>query len=134
MKKALGLFLVIGLAVSLTLVGCGTQKAESSQAAIAESKTMQTTQEKVNYLVSQAQAFYSSKDFQQAVDIAQYVLSYLDKDSAAAKSILEKAKADLSEQLSQKAEEIKGANVSKIPNLDYIYIKDIIKKIGGKIE
>ena len=107
MKKSLVCLMVLCLSVSMVLVGCGPEKAESSSAAIQEAKTMQTQQEKVDYLVGQAKAFYSSKEFQGAVDVAQYVLTYLDKDSTQAKDILEKAKVDLQKQLSQKAEDLK---------------------------
>jgi hypothetical protein len=80
---------------SFAILGCGAQKAESGRAAIDIAKTMQTVQEKTNYLISQAKVFYNSKDFQSAVDIAQHVLVYLDKDSQAARDILEKAKEQL---------------------------------------
>jgi len=84
--------------LSLAVAGCGAQKAESGTAAIAATKTMQTIPEKTDYLVSQAKAFYNSKDFQGAVDIAQYILRYLDKDSTAAKDLLAKAKEQLTAQ------------------------------------
>ena len=84
--------MVVCLLLSFGVLGCGQQKAGSSREAIDAAKIMQTAEEKSDYLVSQAKAFYSSKDFQQAVDVAQYVLSYVDKDSQAAKDLLEKAK------------------------------------------
>jgi len=99
--KRISYILAVGLIVmSFAVAGCGAQKAESSSAAIAATKTMQTTQEKTDYLVSQAKAFYNSKDFQGAIDIAQNILRYLDKDSLAAKDLLEKAK----ERLAAKAQ------------------------------
>jgi outer membrane murein-binding lipoprotein Lpp len=97
MKKAYMIF-VVCIMLSFVVAGCGAQKAETSRAAIDETKTMQTVQEKTDYLVSQAKAFYNSKDFQGAVDIAQHVLRYLDKDSQAAKDLLEKAKEQLTAQ------------------------------------
>ena len=83
------------LIVSLVAIGCGAAKSESPKAAIDYSKTLKDTQEKVDYLVSQAKTYYNSKQFQGAVDIAQYVLRYLDSDSAAAKDLLQKAKDQL---------------------------------------
>jgi hypothetical protein len=83
---------VIMLALVLVVSGCGTQKAESGKAAIQTAKTMETAQEKTDYLVSQAKAFYNSKEFQDAVDTAQYVLRYLDRDSQEARDMLKKAK------------------------------------------
>jgi alkyl sulfatase BDS1-like metallo-beta-lactamase superfamily hydrolase len=86
------------MVTSFIVSGCGAQKAESSRAAIDTAKAMQTVGEKTNYLVSQAKAFYNSKDFQSAVDIAQHILVYLDKDSQAAKDLLAKAKNQLQAQ------------------------------------
>jgi hypothetical protein len=97
--KRLPYLIIIGcIMLSFAVAGCGAQKAESSRAAIDTAKAMQTVQEKTDYLVSQAKAFYNSKDFQGAVDIAQHVLRYLDKDSQAAKDLLEKAKQQLTAQ------------------------------------
>ena len=98
MKKLSYLAVVACIMLSFVVAGCGAQKAESSRAAIDNVKTMQTVQEKTDYLLSQAKAFYNSKDFQGAVDIAQHVLRYLDKDSQAAKDLLTKAKEQLTAQ------------------------------------
>lgn len=100
--------LVLNFCTGVLLTGCGPKKAASSNAAIEESKTMQTAQEKVNYLVGQAKAFYNSKDLQSSIDIAQYVISYLDRDSKAAKDIIEKAKNELAALASKKVEDLKG--------------------------
>jgi len=102
MRKVVALFAIACLAISFTAAGCGAKKAESSRAAIDEAKAMETTKEKVDYLVGQAKSFYSSDQFQDVIDIAQYVLTYLDKDSAAAKDLITKAK----EQLQAKAQGI----------------------------
>jgi hypothetical protein len=98
MRRLSYMMIVVCIMLSFVLAGCGAQKAESSRAAIDNVKTMQTVQEKTDYLVSQAKAFYNSKDFQGAVDIAQHVLRYLDKDSQAAKDLLQKAKDQLAAQ------------------------------------
>lgn len=96
MRKNVLLVIVVIVLSWLVISGCGqTQKASSSGEAISIANTMKTVEEKANYLVQQAQAFYNSKDFQQAIDVSQYVLSKLDKDSQAAKSLLEKAKEQL---------------------------------------
>ena len=91
--KNLFIFMAIGV-VLLTLVasGCSKPKASSSSEAIQSSKSMETVEQKVDYLVGQAKSFYNSKEFQQTVDIAQYILSYLDKESQEAKDLLIKAK------------------------------------------
>ena len=95
-------FVVTGVFVAmfgLLAAGCaGVEKASSSAEAIEQSQAMQTVDQKVNYLVGQAKAFYNSQDFQETVAIAQHILLYLDKDSQAAKDILDDAKAKLAEQ------------------------------------
>ncbi len=106
MKRNLIIVLVMGLAMSLALTGCA-QKAESSKDAIDATKSIETVEEKVTYLVKQAEAFYKSEDFQEAIDIAQYILSSLDKDSQAAKSIIEKAKEALSAKAQAAVEDVK---------------------------
>ena len=108
MRKVGFLILVFCLGSSLVLVGCGAKKAASSNEAIELSKTMQTVEQKANYLLGQAKTFYNSKDFQQAVNVAQYVLSYVDKNSTEAQSLLEKAKAQLTALAQQKAAELKS--------------------------
>ncbi|MBN2484032.1 MAG: hypothetical protein JXD21_07530 [Candidatus Omnitrophica bacterium] len=89
--------LVVFLLALVVIAGCTGQKAESSKAAIEMSKAMDTVKAKTDYLITQAKAFYNSKDFQQAINIAQYVIQNVDKDSQAAKDLLEKAKAKLQE-------------------------------------
>jgi uncharacterized protein YpiB (UPF0302 family) len=106
MKKGIMTVMAICLAAGLTLAGCGAGKAGSSQEAIANTKTMDTAQAKADYLIGQAKAFYASEDFQNAVNAAQYVLQYLDKDSQAAKSLLEKAKTDLAAQAKKAAADL----------------------------
>ncbi len=105
--KRLGVALMVFfLAVSVTMAGC-TQKAASSREAIDTAKMMKTTQEQTKYLIAQGKAFINSDDFQGAIDVLQYVLTYLDKDSPEAKALLQKAKDDLAAQLKQKAEDVK---------------------------
>ncbi len=113
MKKLLTLLAAVAIGVSLTVIGCGPQKAASSKEAIDASKAMQTVQAKTDYLVQQAKAFYNSKDFQQAVDVAQYVLAYVDKDSQEAKTLLDKAKEQLAEMAKKQMDTLK----SKMPAL-----------------
>jgi len=102
MKKILCLILVLFFAASLSLVGCGSKKELSAQAAIEAAKAMQTLKEKADYLIAQANAFYSSKQFQDAITAAQYVLTNLDKQSQPAKDLIARAKEALTAQ-AQKA-------------------------------
>jgi outer membrane PBP1 activator LpoA protein len=107
MKKNLVWILMVWVAVGFMLAGC-TKKAASSDQAIANTQSMKTVQEKAYYLVAQANTFYKSKEFQQAIDAAQYVLSNLDKNSQQAKSLIEKAKAELTKLGQQKLDQLKG--------------------------
>lgn len=102
MKKGLVLMLTVCVALGLVVTGCGEKKAESSSEAIEVAKAMETTEEKVDYLVGQAKAFYGSKEFQDVVGAAQYILRYLDKDSQEAQNLLEKAR----DQLTAAAKEV----------------------------
>lgn len=94
------------LCVSLAFAGCA-QKEASSSAAIDKSQAMATVKQKVDYLASQAKAFINSKQYDQAVSVAQYILSNLDSNSQTARSLLEKAKSALAAQAKAKMEEAK---------------------------
>ena len=68
---------------------------------------METTEQKADYLLKQANAFYNSKEFQEAVNTAQYILRYLDKDSQQAKDLLQKAKEALASAAKGAVEDVK---------------------------
>ncbi|MFH1355438.1 MAG: hypothetical protein ABIH19_04755 [Candidatus Omnitrophota bacterium] len=96
MKRRTVLILTFCCFLSVILFACApVEKAATSLEAIEKSKTMEKVQEKTRYLVSQAKAFYNSKEFQKAVDVAQYILIAVDKESTEAQKIIEKAKAQL---------------------------------------
>lgn len=102
------LFIVVALlCISVVLIGCGAKKEASPQAAIQKSEAMATVQQKADYLVGQAKAFYNSKQYNDAMSIAQYVISYVDANSQAAKGLIEKAKDALAAQAKQAAESMK---------------------------
>ena len=116
MKNSFFSMTILGLFISLVLAGCAQEKATSSKEAMETAKSMETVEQKADYLIKQAKAFYNSKEFQQAVDITQYILRYVDKDSQEAKNLLEKAK----EALVAKAKEAAGGAV-----------EDVKKKLPG---
>ena len=95
------LLLVLGLVFSMVLIGCGAEKAKSPQEAIEIAKGMKTTQEKVEYLIQQAEAFYNSKEFNQAMHLTKTILTYLDKNSQEAKNLLVKANKALAKNISK---------------------------------
>ncbi|MDP8234359.1 MAG: hypothetical protein P9M06_06130 [Candidatus Saelkia tenebricola] len=71
--------------------------------AINIAKTLDTKEEKLSYLVTQASNLYNSEKFQDVIDIAQYILTYLDKNSHVAKNLFEKATSKLTSLLKEKA-------------------------------
>lgn len=108
MRRNLMVIIVSCLALSFVVLGCSQKKAASSKEAIDAAKVMQTVQQKTDYLIGQAKAFYNSKDFQSAVDLAQYVLAYVDKDSQEAKNLLEKAKQALTAKAEEAVNKVSG--------------------------
>jgi hypothetical protein len=95
MKKAFFLGLAICLSGGMLLSAGCTKKSSSSNEAIQNSQALKTVQEKANYLIGQARAFYNSKQYQDAVNAAQYVLNKLDSNSQQAKDLIEKANVQL---------------------------------------
>ena len=95
MKNFLHVASILTLCICLILSGCGQKKAASSEEAIANARAMETAQEKVDYLIKQAEAFYKSEQYRDAVESAQYVLKNLEKDSEEAREILAKAQKEL---------------------------------------
>lgn len=102
--------------ISKDVIEISRKVAESSKEAIEIAKSLATVKEKSSYLIAQANTLYNSKKFQDTVDIAQYILNYLDKDSQEAMSLLEKAK----KALVAKAQEAVGTAAESVE-----------KKIGG---
>jgi hypothetical protein len=111
MKKTL-LVAALCLLVGFTAISCGQKKAASGTEAIDNAKAYETVQEKVTYLMGQADAFYKSEDFQSAVEVAQYVLSQLDSKNTDAKDLLAKAKSALKEQAKQALDNV-STNLGK---------------------
>lgn len=107
MRRSLIGVAAVALIFSLALAGC-TKKAASSQEAISNVKSMQTMQEKIDYLTAQAKAFYNSEEYQQAIDIAQYILARLDNNCAQAKDILAKAREQLKAAVNKTSEDVKN--------------------------
>jgi len=83
------------------------KKEESSSQAIEKSKTFASMQEKTNYLIGQAKAFYNAKEYRQAIGISEYVISNLDRNSMDAKNIIDKARQELESEVKRKADEMK---------------------------
>lgn len=107
MDKVRALFM-IGLSCLLLVCGCAQKpQSASSKEAINKAAALETVQQKADFLIGEAQAFYNSEKFQDAVDLAQYVLNTLDKDSQAAKDLVEKAKQALAQAVESAASDLK---------------------------
>ena len=95
MNKIKLLCLGAALVFSLSAGGCVPKSAASAQEAIEQSKSKGSVQQQVDYLTGQANAFINNKNYDQAMAVANHILSDLDKNSDAARKILEKAKEDM---------------------------------------
>jgi biopolymer transport protein ExbB/TolQ len=108
MGKALLLAAIVCLSCGVLLSSGCTKKSGSVSEAIQSSQSLKTVQEKADYLIKQAEAFYNSKEFQQAIQTAQYILSNLDKNSQPAQDLIEKAKAQLQATAQKAAGDLKS--------------------------
>jgi len=107
MRRAVVMMVIVCLALSLGVVGC-TKKAATAQEAIQNVKSIEDVEAQVKYLVGQANAFVSSKEFDQAIQAAQYILSNLDQNSAQAKSIIEMAKEKMAAEAQKAMDDVKS--------------------------
>ena len=102
--------LVLSMALSLLTLGCAQEaqqpKPENSQQAIQNSKGINSVEEQVKYLMREANTFVNSEKFDEAVALAQYILSELDQNSQEAKSILKQAEEKLKALAAQKLQEM----------------------------
>ncbi|MBF0479649.1 MAG: hypothetical protein HQL26_09215 [Candidatus Omnitrophica bacterium] len=105
-------FLLFGLVMffMVGLAACSQKpKSANSEEAIQQSQTLKTVDDQVKYLVNEANGFVNTKNYDQAVNIANHILANLDKNSAPAMSVLEKAQAQLKAMADKKVTEMKGA-------------------------
>jgi len=84
------------------------KKSKNGKEAISLSGTLENVDEKFDYLINQANAFYKSKQYQDVIDVAQYILTSVDKGSEEAKMLLEKAKTALSQAAKDAAMDVKN--------------------------
>ena len=109
MKAFTTIMLVCCLVLNLGLIACTQQqKTMFTKDVIKISKTLQTTKEKVDYIITHAKAAYNSKDFQQTIDLTRYVLRALDKNSPQAKNLLAKAREALRSAAQSAVKDVKG--------------------------
>lgn len=84
--------------VSLLALGCNQPSqaaAISVQDAIAQSNVLASEDTKVDYLVAQAGQFIANAQYDEAMALANHILSNVDYDSMAAQDILEKTNSQM---------------------------------------
>ncbi|MFH1772128.1 MAG: hypothetical protein ABH872_04855 [Candidatus Omnitrophota bacterium] len=91
--------------------------AANAKEALDFAKNYTAAKGKVDYLLRQAKSLYESRKFQDVVDIAQYILSNINKNSSEANGLLEQAKEAVAlqaKQLGQKAVEGVGSKINDL--------------------
>lgn len=88
---------ILSVLLCAGFISACAKKAASGSEAISNTQTMQTTQQKMDYLISQGNAFLNSRQYEDAVQVARHVLADLDKNSAQAQSLIDKAMAQMKE-------------------------------------
>jgi len=116
MKKCNPVVLSAILILVLGVFGC-TQRAANSGEAIEQAQAKATVEEQIDYLISQGNAFVNSKEFDEAISVSKYILSKLDKNSEAAKSIVETAKLEIKKLAEQEIDEVKAEVNKKLDGL-----------------
>ncbi len=91
MRKFSFVLIMLCVVVALILNGCGPKQTSSMTEALKVAGTMKTDQEKINYLVKQANGFFKMKKYQDVIYIARYILEEIDSGSKAAKELTRKA-------------------------------------------
>jgi len=115
MNRSKLVFVMVFVMVIGGLIGCGQKpQAANSSEAITQAKQLPTTEEQMQYLVREANAFINSDQFDEAIKTAKYVLSKLDGDSQEAKSIIEKAKAEIQQIAQKAADDVKSGVKDKL--------------------
>jgi len=105
MKKIFAMLLVC--AAVLTFTSCDKEgNVADSAEAIEISKTIEMTQGKVDYLMKQADYMYKSGDFQEVVNVTQYILTHIDSNSEEASKLLDKAKAEILKKVEEGLEKV----------------------------
>ena len=106
--KRLNLF-VLCVLITAFAIGCAQgPKSQNASEAIDHAQTLQSVEDQAKYLVSEANGFINSKQFDEAIKSAKYILSKLDAESKEAQSIIEKAQAELKKMAEEKAAEMKA--------------------------
>ncbi len=105
------LYVLVAGCFILALAAAGCEKkptAANSSEAINQAQTIQTADEKENYLLDQAKGFINTKQYSEAITTAQYVLANVKQDSQAARNVLEKATAEIKATAEKAANDMKG--------------------------
>jgi len=109
------LIIMLSFALGVVVSGCAQKPmTANSNEAISHAQSLSSLEEQGKYLVKEANAFINSQQFDEAIKTAKYILGKIDGESAQAKSIIEKATAELQKLAGKKAEELKGELKNKL--------------------
>lgn len=99
--------LLVILFLSPSIMGCEENKLPSVTQVIDQSKFEGAQEKQVDYLIQEARKFYDSKEYKEALELAQYTLTYLDQHSQQALDLIQKIKDQLSVVASSAAQDIR---------------------------
>lgn len=103
MKRMVSAWCIVALIAGLWCAEANAQKSLTVQEVVKNSKVYKTAKEKAQYLFKQAQQYYSSKEYQKAIDTAKYILSNVDNKYQPAQALIEKAQKQLAAATQNKA-------------------------------
>jgi hypothetical protein len=106
MMKRIVIFIFF-LFLTISIIGCEERKMPSVSEVINESRSLETVNKQLDYLIQEARDFYNSKEYKEALELAEYILTYLDQHSEQALDLIEKIKNHLSDITASTAEDIK---------------------------
>lgn len=81
-----------------------------AQAAIDQTTALPTAAAKEKSLIAKAKSFMSSKNYQTALEISNYILTYINPKSAESKKLVEEAKAAISKLAQDKINKVQSSN------------------------
>jgi len=97
MRKPIFIFVfALALGTGLATIGCAEQQ-ESAKEVINESEALESTEDQVEYLIQEAEAFLEEDLYAEARSVAEHVLDNLDSASKEAQDIVKKASSKMQE-------------------------------------
>lgn len=100
------MLVICTMVLGAALTGCA-KKADSPEQAIEKAKSMKSVEEQANYLTQQAELFFKSEQYKEAVQLSQHVLTQVDAESKKAQEILDDAKEQLGSAVKNAVDDMK---------------------------